>query len=211
MARQAGGSGGAAPVGEMPAWQLARRQRIVDAAVAALDVQDYEQVQIRDVAQAGGVALGTLYRYFSSKEHLYAAVLDQWATAGVALDARYAGLDAVQRIRAKVRRVIKAFERRPRYYKLQTLLLNSADPNVKELLGRFTESAKSWLEDDLALLGPTAADDAATMTWSIISSMLTQAIYRGRPMADVYRVCDGFVDLLEPRLRAAQEARTGAN
>jgi AcrR family transcriptional regulator len=206
MVRQAGSSGSAAPVAEMPAWQLARRQRIVDAAAAALDAQDYEQIQIRDVAQAGGVALGTLYRYFSSKEHLYAAVLDQWAAAGEAADARYADLDAVERIRGRVQRVIRAFERRPRYYKLQTLLLNSADGNVKELLDRFAESATTNLMRDLALLGPTAADDAADMLWSIISSMLTQAIYRGRPMTDVYRVCDGFVDLLVPRLRAAEEA-----
>lgn len=201
MAR--GGSGGAAPLEEMPAWQLARRERIVDAAAAALDQQDYEQIQIRDVAQAGGVALGTLYRYFSSKEHLYAAVLDRWATAGgESLDARYADLDAEQRIRARVRRVIRAFELRPRYYKLQTLLLNSPDPNVKQLLDRFLVSATSWVEHDLAQLRPADADDAATMLWSIISSMLTAAIYRGRPMADVYRICDGFVDLLIPRLRA---------
>jgi AcrR family transcriptional regulator len=199
MAR--GGSGSAAPLEEMPAWQLARRERIVDAAAAALDRQDYEQIQIRDVAQAGGVALGTLYRYFSSKEHLYAAVLDRWAAAGQeALDARYADLDAEERIRARVRRVIRAFELRPRYYKLQTLLLNSPDPNVKQLLDRFIVSATSWLEHDLAVLGPADADDAATMTWSVISSMLTASIYRGRPMADVYRICDGFVDLLVPRL-----------
>ena len=209
MVRQADSSGGAALVRGLPAWQLARRQRIVDAAVAALDEQDYEQIQIREVAQSGGVALGTLYRYFSSKEHLYAAVLDQWAAAGEALDTRCADLDAVERIRARVRWVIRAFERWPRYHKLQTLLLNSPDPNVKELLDQFAESATSWLVHDLAVLEPAEADDAATMMWSIISSMLTRAIYRGRPMVDVYRVCDRFVDLLEPRLRAAQEAVHG--
>jgi TetR/AcrR family transcriptional regulator, cholesterol catabolism regulator len=207
MARQAGGSGGAVAVGELPEWQLARRRRIVDAAVAALDEQDYEQIQIRDVAQSAGVALGTLYRYFSSKEHLYAAVLEQWAAGGEALPARYAGLDAEERIRARVRRVVRAFERSPRYYKLQTVLLTSADPNVKELLDRFIESARSWLVEDLALLGPADAADAATMLWSIISTMLTAAVHRGRPMSDVYRICDGFVDLLVPRLRAAQAAQ----
>lgn len=206
MARQAGGSGGAVAVGELPEWQLARRRRIVDAAVAALAEQDYEQIQIRDVAQSAGVALGTLYRYFSSKEHLYAVVLEQWAAGGEALPARYAGLDAEERIRARVRRVVRAFERSPRYYKLQTVLLTSADPNVKELLDRFIESARSWLVEDLALLGPADAADAATMLWSIISTMLTAAVHRGRPMADVYRICDGFVDLLVPRLRAAQAA-----
>ncbi|MCO1659807.1 TetR/AcrR family transcriptional regulator [Pseudonocardia humida] len=206
MARQAEGSGGAAPVGEMPEWQLARRRRIVEAAAAALDEQDYEQIQMRDVAQSAAVALGTLYRYFSSKEHLYAEVLEHWATEGEPLGERYAELDVVERIRARVRRVVRAFERQPRYYKLQSLLLNSSDGNVRELLDRFTRSATAWLVDDLAVLGPTEAADVADMCWSIISTMLTGAVYRGRPMADVYRVCDGFVDLLVPRLRAAQEA-----
>jgi AcrR family transcriptional regulator len=170
-----------------------------------LDGQDYEQIQIRDIAQSASVALGTLYRYFSSKEHLYAEVLEQWVAAGDTPDARYAELDAVERIRRRVRRVIRAFERQPRYYKLQSLLINSSDDNVRGLLDRFTESATSWLERDLALLGPTEAADVADMAWSIISTMLTGAVYRGRPMADVYRVCDGFVDLLVPRLRAAQQ------
>jgi TetR/AcrR family transcriptional regulator, cholesterol catabolism regulator len=205
MARQAEGSGGAAPVGEMPEWQLARRRRIVEAAAAALDDQDYEQIQIRDIAQSAGVALGTLYRYFSSKEHLYAEVLERWANAGDALDARYAELDVVERIRTRVRRGIRAFERQPRYYRLHSLLLTSSDANVREPLDRFTATATSWLVQELAVLGPTEAADVADMVWSIVSTMLTGAVHRGRPMADVYRVCDGFVDLLVPRLRAAQQ------
>jgi AcrR family transcriptional regulator len=205
MVRQPEGSG-PAPVDELPAWQLARRERIVDAAAQLLAGQDYDHVQIRDVAQSAGVALGTLYRYFSSKEHLYAAVLERWAAAGEALDARSADLGGEERIRVRVRRVIRAFERQPRYYKLQSLLLNSADPNVEALLDRFTTSATSWLVHDLAVLGEAEAADVADMVWSIISTMLTGAVYRGRPMADVYRVCDGFLDLLAPRLRAAAES-----
>ena len=57
----------------------ARRRRIVAAALRALDEQDYERIQMRDVATAAGIALGTLYRHFSSKEHLYATVLLEWA------------------------------------------------------------------------------------------------------------------------------------
>ena len=34
---------------------------------------------MRDVAQEAGVALATVYRYFTSKEHLYAAALLEWA------------------------------------------------------------------------------------------------------------------------------------
>ena len=45
----------------------------------ALDV-DYERIQVKDVADEAGVALGTLYRYFNSKDHLFALALLDWAS-----------------------------------------------------------------------------------------------------------------------------------
>lgn len=50
--------------------QQARRQRVVDAAMALGAEGGYEAVQMRDVAARAGVAMGgTLHRYFSSKDH----------------------------------------------------------------------------------------------------------------------------------------------
>jgi AcrR family transcriptional regulator len=59
--------------------QEARRQRVIEAATAAAARGGYDAVQMRDVAAEAGVALGTLYRYFSSKDQLLVAVLSQWA------------------------------------------------------------------------------------------------------------------------------------
>src|ERR1700728_2377727 len=61
--------------------QRARRQRIIDAGLALLERNEYERIQIKDVAEKAGVSLGTLYHYFSSKEHLFAEVLVRWASA----------------------------------------------------------------------------------------------------------------------------------
>jgi TetR/AcrR family transcriptional regulator, cholesterol catabolism regulator len=47
--------------------QRARRDRLIEAALALLEEDDYEQVQVKDVADRAGVSLGTLYNYFSSK------------------------------------------------------------------------------------------------------------------------------------------------
>ena len=38
----------------------------------------YDAVQMRDVATTADVALGTIYRYFSSKDHLLAEALVEW-------------------------------------------------------------------------------------------------------------------------------------
>jgi len=191
----------------MPAGQLARRQRIVKAALHALQEQEYEQIQIRDVAQAAEVALGTLYRYFSSKEHLYAAVLQDWAAFGRAEEPRSDDLSAEERVRARVHSIIRAFERKPQFYKVHVLLQTSTDANAKLLLAEFAETGLASLTREFDRLGPGEAEDAAIMLWSIINTMVTQVIYRD-PVAEriaglskVHRIADRMIDLLAPGLR----------
>lgn len=52
-----------------------RRQRILRAAARIGAEKSLERVQMHEVAKAAGVAIGTLYRYFPSKVHLFAAVM----------------------------------------------------------------------------------------------------------------------------------------
>ena len=50
--------------------QAARRRRVLDAALVLAQGGGFEAVQMRDVAAEANVALGTVYRYFTSKERL---------------------------------------------------------------------------------------------------------------------------------------------
>ncbi len=50
--------------------QATRRRRVLDAALRLAAEGGFDGVQMRDVAAAADVALGTVYRYFSSKERL---------------------------------------------------------------------------------------------------------------------------------------------
>ena len=201
MVTQAQGADGGVSVAGLPAWQLARRQRIVEAALRALESREYEQIQIRDVAQAAEVALGTLYRYFSSKEHLYAAVLQEWAAFERPRRPRAANLTPQERARQRIHSIIRAFERQPQFYKVHVLLQTSADPNAKVLLAEFAASAQASLAREFQAFGQGEADDAAIIVWSIINTMVTKAIYRGGTMREVHRLADRFIDLLEPRWR----------
>src|SRR5664279_3567725 len=63
----------------LPRGQQERRERIVRAAITLLERGEYDAIQMRDVAAEASVALATVYRYFTSKEHLYAAALLEWA------------------------------------------------------------------------------------------------------------------------------------
>ena len=55
--------------------QRDRRARIVQAALALASRGGYDDVQMREVAERSGVALGTLYRYFPSKVHLLVSAM----------------------------------------------------------------------------------------------------------------------------------------
>ncbi|MAE96697.1 MAG: hypothetical protein CL910_18775 [Deltaproteobacteria bacterium] len=52
----------------LAASQLRRIRRIVDAAVQLAEQGGFDGVRLRDVAESADVALGTLYKYFPSKE-----------------------------------------------------------------------------------------------------------------------------------------------
>jgi TetR/AcrR family transcriptional regulator, cholesterol catabolism regulator len=55
--------------------QRARRDRILQATLALASRGGYDAVQMREVAERSGVALGTLYRYFPSKVHLLVSAM----------------------------------------------------------------------------------------------------------------------------------------
>src|SRR5947209_2929468 len=72
---------GEAALGKRARNQAARRQRVIEAAMALANAGGYDAVQMRDVAATADVALGTLYRYFPSKDHLLIAAQEDWARA----------------------------------------------------------------------------------------------------------------------------------
>ena len=95
--------------------QQARRQRVVDAAMALGLDGGYEAVQMRDVAARADVAMGTVYRYFTSKDHLLAAALVHWVEQ---LDSRLAQLpaqgdSAAVRVIDVLDRALRAMGRQP--------------------------------------------------------------------------------------------------
>jgi AcrR family transcriptional regulator len=59
-----------APEGALARSQAARRRRVLDATLELAAAGGFDAVQMRDVAAAADVALGTVYRYFASKERL---------------------------------------------------------------------------------------------------------------------------------------------
>jgi len=194
------------PEKDLPAYQAARRQRIVDAARSLLEEQEYEQIQIRDVAATAGFALGTVYRYFSSKEHLYAAVLHAWGADFDRASLRHkADDDPMRRLEQRMRSVLAAFERRPQFFRALILLVGSNDPNAKAYLSQFRDSIEGLVKADLAELAPDRATDYSILVWAVLANLLTRSIFHDHPMAEAYRVNDLLIDLLRLRFGRTEQ------
>ena len=114
--------------------QAARRERAIAAAVELAAEGGYEAVQMRGVAQRADIALGTLYRYFSGKDHLLAAAQVQWVHA---LEARVGakpprGDTTAERLVDILRRATRAMEREPRLSAALVTAMSASDPQVAE-------------------------------------------------------------------------------
>jgi len=118
--------------------QRARRDRIVDAGLTLLNERDFDKIQVKDVAEEANVALGTLYRYFSSKEHLFAEVLVRWAGTLRTHISRnpLRGTTDAQRLTQVINRSVRAFQRQPSLARLVATLETSSDPYATEILDR---------------------------------------------------------------------------
>lgn len=147
--------------------QEERRQRVIRAARKLAASGGYDAVQMRDVATEADVALGTIYRYFSSKDALLAAAMAEWTAE---LETRLvrtppAGSSPADRLVDVLRRATESMERQPRLSAALVRALSSADDGVaagsREVNDRIAAIGEDILshldadtrEDVLAVLG----------------------------------------------------------
>jgi AcrR family transcriptional regulator len=138
--------------------QAARRERVIEAAIELAAEGGYDAVQMRSVAATANVALGTIYRYFTSKDHLLAAALVAWATD---LQQRIEqrpprGDDVAERVVDVLRRATRAIERSPELAAAMVTAITSPDPAVKScqqemsaVLGALISSPLAGAPDEL--------------------------------------------------------------
>jgi AcrR family transcriptional regulator len=183
----------------LPPGQQERRERIVQAAIALLERGEYDAIQMRDVAREAGVALATLYRYFTSKEHLYAAALLAWAS-DYPTRARPAAdpVSSEAQLRALMRRAVRAFEHYPQMMRVEIVLESSTDPNARALFDEFAGNNRRALMDALS---SDDADTAAAIVETVNSVFVTRlrswALGRAT-IRDVDRSVQRTLDLIFP-------------
>jgi AcrR family transcriptional regulator len=115
--------------GSLTSSQAARRQRVLVSALELAVEGGYEAVQMRDIATRAGVALGTIYRYFPSKDALLAAAMVEWMED---LERRVGqrgpqGESTAERVYDVLRRAVATMERQPKLAEAVITALTSDD------------------------------------------------------------------------------------
>jgi len=129
------------PGGALARSQAARRRRVLDAALRLAGEGGVDAVQMRDVAAAAGVALGTVYRYFSSKERLLLeAMAEQQADLRRYLEVHPPTQSTpAARVVAVLGRANRSLREHPDVTAAMVSAIGSAQPENADIVRRVTE------------------------------------------------------------------------
>jgi TetR/AcrR family transcriptional regulator, cholesterol catabolism regulator len=153
---------GAAEPDAGSAEQRDRRKRILDATLALASKGGYDAVQMRSVSERADVALGTLYRYFPSKNHLLVAALtEEMDQIQDKLDRKpIPGDTPTERMLFVLARVTRNMQRDPMLTEAMTRAFMFADPSaaveVNTVAQQMTRMFTRAMHD-----GEPSADDIA--------------------------------------------------
>lgn len=164
---------------ELRGSQLERRRRVLDAAMGLASEGGYEAVQMRDVAARADVALGTVYRYFSSKDHLLAAALVHWveqlslSLGGVVLD----GGTPAERVATLLGDATVVMSKQPKLVAALLTPMSSPDPGVTECREQVSEIMERLVTSAAGTPAPADIADRARMLGHIWYSTVLSWIH----------------------------------
>jgi AcrR family transcriptional regulator len=178
--------------------QAARRQRIVDAAQRLMVDVDYERIQVKDVADEAGVALGTLYRYFNSKDHLFASALQSWAEGFGDHLGRGSHGPTLDRVTATYLRAARAFERQPRVYRTLMQIQSSDDAHANRVWREFAGELVAVFGRTLerSRLAPDKQRDVVAVMSAVLDENLRSWQLGLQPIESVYTAIERAADLI---------------
>ena len=134
---------------------------------------------MRDVASRSGVALGTVYRYFSSKERLLAAALEDWQkrlTRRVLAAGGSAGEGPLPGVLDYLRRAQRAFHRNPRMTALMLQAMTSTDPEAKAAIDHMGRTNVEMFDRLLDGIAPERIPDVSFGLNAALTSALTAVL-----------------------------------
>ena len=182
----------------LTASQFARRERIVKVALDLLVNGDYEKIQMKDVAEASDVALGTVYRYFTSKEHLFAAVQLEWVKSlhRQILRRPPTGQSNLERLSQVLHKSVRAFQIQPQFYRVLLVLEVAKDPFAKELYEVMSRETEATYRESLSGIDPQTAADLLRVVLAVLGAELRGWVLGRQSIDEVKQNLDEALSLL---------------
>jgi AcrR family transcriptional regulator len=185
--------------------QEARRQRILHATAQLACRGGFDAVQMREVAETSGVALGTLYRYFPSKIHLLVATMqDQLAQLHETLRKRPPeAADPADRVAETLMRAFRAMQREPHLADAMVRALTFADRSVSAEVDTVSRLTTAIILDAMGLAAAPTAEQLSAVrviehTWhSALVTWLSGRASIAQVRIDIQTVCR-LIDLTPP-------------
>ena len=169
-----------------------KRERILAAGLRLFANQTYQAVTMDKVAETAGVAKGTLYLYFPSKEALYLGILsDGLDTVSKRYQAtRDARQDVATRLRNAIEITIRFYDERRDLLRL----IATEEPRLAEARNRLIQSSRergyvfyTTLIEEGMRAGVFGHTDSRAATLAILGAIRSVLLYYGanRPAEDV--------------------------
>jgi AcrR family transcriptional regulator len=109
-----------------------RRRRAIAAARSLAEAGGYEAVQVRDVVRLTGLSSATIYRHFSSKDHLIAAAQLELVRSLRLPQASKAATSGAERVAELLAETCRSLDRSPKLAKALIRARASSDAGVSE-------------------------------------------------------------------------------
>jgi AcrR family transcriptional regulator len=188
---------GKAPSG-LPPSRAERRSRIIRTALELLSESDYDDIQMRDVAERSDVALATLYRYFPSKEQLFGSVQLEWVER---LHRRVTqrglrGHSDLERLLDVLRRSVRSFKTSPQFYRVLMMLESTKDPVARELYEVMARATADTYREAIRNTDRETAERLLRATLDIMGAEMRAWALERRSIEEAARRIEGSLQVL---------------
>ena len=179
-----------------------RRRELLDVALRVFSERGYHETRISDLIAAAGVARGTFYLYFESKNAIFHELLDELVAringsiVGVELGEGAPSLR--DQLIATLERVFAVFDASPDLTAFVLRVAVGLDPEIdkklSELYGRLHAFIAMSLDNGVQL-GLVRATDARIVAWAVLGSIkqLVEVLVERRER-DLHAMVESLVD-----------------
>jgi len=154
----------------------ARRRKLLDVAIRLFARKGYHAATVPMIVRASGISTGTFYLYFSDKEHIFAAALEELGeriSAAINQAMAAAGPDVLLHMQAAVRALVGFLADHPREARILIVESSGLGKRLDGVRRRIIGSHTRGVEQALAAM----ADRLPPMETAVVARCWVGAVY----------------------------------